>query len=120
MIRIKICIGILARDLESDKEELELFNIDRIDYVICNLYPFKETISKQNITVAEAIEEIDIGGVTLLRAAAKNHIRVTVLSDPNDYSSFLEELRRGEISQESRNRFALKAYNFIIYDYQLV
>ncbi|EMR08685.1 phosphoribosylaminoimidazolecarboxamide formyltransferase/IMP cyclohydrolase [Pneumocystis murina B123] len=104
--------AILARDLESDEKELELFNIDKIDYVICNLYPFKETILKQNITVAEAIEKIDIGGVTLLRAAAKNHIRVTVLSDPNDYSSFLEELRRGGISQESRNRFALKAFSY--------
>ncbi|KAG5438682.1 hypothetical protein PCANB_002402 [Pneumocystis canis] len=104
--------GILARDLESDKNELESFNIKKIDYVICNLYPFKETISKQGVTIAEAVEEIDIGGVTLLRAAAKNHIRVTVLSDPDDYQCFLEELKKGEISQESRNKFALKAFSY--------
>ncbi|KAG4304902.1 hypothetical protein PORY_001577 [Pneumocystis oryctolagi] len=104
--------GILARNLESDKKELESLNIDKIDYVICNLYPFKETISKENTTLAEAIEEIDIGGVTLLRAAAKNHVRVTVLSDPNDYFFFLEELKKGEISQEFRNKLALKAFSY--------
>jgi phosphoribosylaminoimidazolecarboxamide formyltransferase/IMP cyclohydrolase len=54
------------------------------------------------------VEEIDIGGVTLLRAAAKNHSRVTVLSDPNDYPTFLEEFRQGDISQEARNMLALK------------
>lgn len=104
--------GILARDLESDIKELESLNINKIDYVICNLYPFKETISKQNITITEAIEDIDIGGVTLLRAAAKNHVRVTVLSDPNDYYYFLEKLKKKEISQEYRNKLALKAFSY--------
>lgn len=72
------------------------------------MYPFKETISKENVTIEKAVEEIDIGGVTLLRAAAKNHIRVTVLSDPHDYHYFIEELKKGKISQKSRNKFALK------------
>lgn len=103
--------GILARNLESDEEDLKKQGIDKVDYVVCNLYPFKETIAKVGVTVAEAVEEIDIGGVTLLRAAAKNHARVTILSDPNDYSTFLSELTAdGEVSQELRNNLALKAF----------
>ncbi|QLL30531.1 hypothetical protein HG536_0A03490 [Torulaspora globosa] len=103
--------GILARNLESDEEDLKKQNIDKVDFVVCNLYPFKETVAKVGVTVAEAVEEIDIGGVTLLRAAAKNHARVTILSDPLDYSTFLSELSQdGEISQELRNRLALKAF----------
>ncbi|CCD25004.1 uncharacterized protein NDAI_0E01880 [Naumovozyma dairenensis CBS 421] len=103
--------GILARNLESDENDLRAQNIEKVDFVICNLYPFKETVSKIGVTVPEAVEEIDIGGVTLLRAAAKNHTRVTILSDPNDYSVFLSELNsNGEISQELRNRLALKAF----------
>lgn len=103
--------GILARNLESDEEDLKKQNIDKVDYVVCNLYPFKETVAKVGVTVSEAVEEIDIGGVTLLRAAAKNHARVTILSDPNDYSTFLSELtEEGEVTQELRNRLALKAF----------
>ena len=103
--------GILARNLESDENDLKAQNIEKVDFVICNLYPFKETVSKIGVTVPEAVEEIDIGGVTLLRAAAKNHARVTILSDPNDYAAFLNELKsNGEISQELRNRLALKAF----------
>ncbi|RPA96005.1 AICARFT/IMPCHase bienzyme [Choiromyces venosus 120613-1] len=104
--------GILARDLESDEKDLAEQNIDKVDYVVCNLYPFKDTIAKINVTIAEAVEEIDIGGVTLLRAAAKNHSRVAILSDPADYPSFLEELRKGdrEVSEASRKLYALKAF----------
>lgn len=102
--------GILARDLESDEKDLADQKIEKVDFVVCNLYPFKETIKKINVTIPEAVEEIDIGGVTLLRAAAKNHARVTILSDPNDYSAFLEELNKGEITADSRNKFALKAF----------
>lgn len=85
-------------------------NIDKVDYVVCNLYPFKETVAKINVTIPEAVEEIDIGGVTLLRAAAKNHGRVTILSDPTDYANFLEELAAGEIKESSRKLYALKAF----------
>ncbi|GME94400.1 hypothetical protein B5S28_g4751 [[Candida] boidinii] len=102
--------GILARDLECDEKDLADQKIEKVDFVVCNLYPFKETIKKINVTIPEAVEEIDIGGVTLLRAAAKNHTRVTILSDPNDYSAFLEELNKGEITADSRNKFALKAF----------
>lgn len=103
--------GILARNIESDEKDLEAQGIDKVDFVVCNLYPFKETISKVNVTIDEAVEEIDIGGVTLLRAAAKNHARVTILSDPNDYHIFIEELSKdGKVSAETRNTLALKAF----------
>lgn len=102
--------GILARDLASDEKDLADQNINKVDYVVCNLYPFKDTVAKVNVTVPEAVEEIDIGGVTLIRAAAKNHTRVTILSDPGDYPNFLQELDRGEITEASRNLYALKAF----------
>lgn len=102
--------GILARDLASDEKDLAEQSIDKVDYVICNLYPFKDTVAKINVTVPEAVEEIDIGGVTLIRAAAKNHSRVTILSDPNDYAGFLKELEGGEVKENSRRLYALKAF----------
>lgn len=102
--------GILARDLASDEKDLAEQNINKVDYVVCNLYPFKDTIAKINVTIPEAVEEIDIGGVTLIRAAAKNHGRVTILSDPSDYPEFLQELDKGEIPEESRRLYALKAF----------
>ena len=103
--------GILARNLESDEKDLAEQNIAKVDYVICNLYPFKETVAKINVTVPEAVEEIDIGGVTLIRAAAKNHTRVTVLSDPEDYHDFLAELEKGDVTEKSRQLYALKAFS---------
>lgn len=105
--------GILARDIEQDEDDLVAQGIDKVDFVVCNLYPFKETVAKINVTIPEAVEEIDIGGVTLLRAAAKNHARVTILSDPNDYAGFLTELQKSSDSQvtnETRQKFALKAF----------
>lgn len=102
--------GILARDLASDEKDLAEQNINKVDYVICNLYPFKDTIAKINVTIPEAVEEIDVGGVTLIRAAAKNHGRVTILSDPSDYPEFLQELEKGEVTERSRNLYALKAF----------
>jgi len=104
--------GILARDMDSDTRDLEEHKIDKVDYVICNLYPFQDTVAKTGVTLDEAVEEIDIGGVTLLRAAAKNHARVTILSDPADYHDFLAELDgAGAISQRSRDGHALKAFS---------
>ena len=102
--------GILARDSASDEKDLAEQNINKVDYVICNLYPFKDTVAKINVTIAEAVEEIDIGGVTLIRAAAKNHSRVTILSDPDDYPEFLQELEKGEVTERSRQLYALKAF----------
>ncbi|OZJ05438.1 Bifunctional purine biosynthesis protein ADE17 [Bifiguratus adelaidae] len=104
--------GILARDIESDNADLAAQGIEKIDIVVCNLYPFKETVAKPDVTIAGAVEEIDIGGVTLLRAAAKNHARVAIVSDPKDYVLVIDELKRnGQVSQETRNLLALKAFN---------
>ncbi|KAK2628153.1 hypothetical protein QTJ16_002799 [Diplocarpon rosae] len=102
--------GILARDLASDEKDLAEQNINKVDYVICNLYPFKDTIAKINVTIKEAVEEIDVGGVTLIRAAAKNHGRVTILSDPKDYPEFLQQIEKGEVTEHARNLYALKAF----------
>ncbi|BFZ57919.1 bifunctional phosphoribosylaminoimidazolecarboxamide formyltransferase/IMP cyclohydrolase [Savitreella phatthalungensis] len=103
--------GILAQDIERDNKDLLDNHISKIDVVVCNLYPFQQTIAKPAVTIAEAVEEVDIGGVTLLRAAAKNHARVSILSDPADYHGFLESLESGDVSQEYRNRLALKAFD---------
>ena len=102
--------GILARNLDSDEKDLKEQNIEKVDFVVCNLYPFKETVAKVGVSIPEAVEEIDIGGVTLLRAAAKNHSRVAILSDPKDYPQFLQELSEGEVTQDLKNRLALKAF----------
>ncbi|KAF8903424.1 cytidine deaminase-like protein [Gymnopilus junonius] len=104
--------GILARSIESDEKDLKAQNISPISIVVCNLYPFEETISKPICTLADAVEEIDIGGVTLLRAAAKNHARVSVLSDPADYASFLAAWKegKGDVGQKMRSKLALKAF----------
>ncbi len=103
--------GILARDIEDDRADLAANGIKAVDMVVCNLYPFEETIAQPGVTVADAIEQIDIGGVTLLRAAAKNFSRVTVVCDPADYGVILNELKNeGGISAETRQRLALKAF----------
>ncbi|KAK7512273.1 bifunctional purine biosynthesis protein ADE17 [Phyllosticta citriasiana] len=104
--------GLLAREIPSDQQDLADQNIQKIDFCVCNLYPFQETVSKVNVTIPEAVEDIDIGGVTLLRAAAKNHSRVTILSDPEDYHDFLIELeQKGDISEQKRQLYALKAFS---------
>ncbi|KDN52370.1 putative ADE17-5-aminoimidazole-4-carboxamide ribotide transformylase [Tilletiaria anomala UBC 951] len=107
--------GILAQTSKSsDQQDLAAQSIDPIDIVVCNLYPFEDTIAQQpEPTIAQAVEEVDIGGVTLLRAAAKNHERVYVLSDPKDYAGFLEKFGSGNVkdSQAFRNQLALKAFS---------
>lgn len=79
---------------------------------MCNLYPFEDTIANSNSTLPDAIEEIDIGGVTLLRAAAKNHERVSVLSAPADYAAFLQAFTKGngDVGADMRKLLALKAF----------
>ena len=101
--------GILARPTPEHLGELATHGIVPIDVVVCNLYPFQATISKPGITELEAIEQIDIGGVTLLRAAAKNHERVAIVCDPADYSAVLEGLKGGA-DDAFRKRLALKAF----------
>jgi phosphoribosylaminoimidazolecarboxamide formyltransferase / IMP cyclohydrolase len=104
--------GILARTIQSDEEDLKAQGISPISIVVCNLYPFTQTIAKPGCTIADAVEEIDIGGVTLLRAAAKNHARVSILSDPADYAAFLKAWTdgRGDVGQALRSALALKAF----------
>lgn len=105
--------GILARDTNpSDLADLAARNISLIQVVVCNLYPFVRTVSREGVTVDEAVENIDIGGVTLLRAAAKNHARVTVLCDPVDYTLVLEEIQggSGDTGLQTRQQLALKAF----------
>lgn len=102
--------GILSTNSESDEKDLAEQSIDKVDVVVCNLYPFVDTAAKINVTVEEAVEDIDIGGVTLLRAAAKNHARVCVLSDPQDYAEFLQGLDGGEVTEKSRQLYALKSF----------
>ncbi len=99
--------GILARD--SDSEEVEKHNIGLIDMVVCNLYPFKEAVSK-GVDLSSLIEEIDIGGPSLLRASAKNHSRVAVVSDPEDYDWIIDEIKKGGLNLEQRQELALKTY----------
>ncbi len=107
----KIHGGILARlNLPSDVQELAKENINPIDLVVVNLYPFQATIAKAGVTEAEAIEQIDIGGPTLLRAAAKNFAFVTVLSDPLQYDRCLAELEKGSISLEFRRELAIAVF----------
>jgi phosphoribosylaminoimidazolecarboxamide formyltransferase/IMP cyclohydrolase len=115
--------GLLARSTQEDHDQLLTLGWDYIDLVAVNLYPFEETIAKPNVTYADAIENIDIGGVTLIRAAAKNHERVTLVCDPSDYRFVLEELRGGGVSAQTRAQLALKGfaatahYDAAIHDY---
>lgn len=103
--------GILARLSDSDRADLTRQKYDYIQVVVCNLYPFVDTVSKPNVTVADAVENIDIGGVTLLRAAAKNHARVTVLCDPKDYGKVINEIQQtGDTTEQTRQKLALKAF----------
>jgi len=102
--------GLLARPTDEDHQQLLNLGWDYIDLVAVNLYPFEATIAKPSVTYADAIENIDIGGVTLIRAAAKNHERVALVCDPSDYNAILEELRSGGISGETRARLAIKGF----------
>jgi phosphoribosylaminoimidazolecarboxamide formyltransferase/IMP cyclohydrolase len=103
--------GILARSTEADRAELEQYGIRPIEMVACNLYPFQQTVAKPNVSLDEAVEKIDIGGVTLLRAAAKNFARITVICDPADYTAIAEEWRdNSAISSERRAELARKAF----------
>ncbi len=102
--------GILARRTPEHLAELAGHGIAAVDLVICNLYPFAATVAKPGVTEPEAVEEIDIGGVTLLRAAAKNFESVAVVCDPADYDGVLAGLRSGGLMVEQRRGLALKAF----------
>lgn len=102
--------GLLARPTESDHNELLGLGWDYIDLVAVNLYPFGETIARPHVTYTDAIENIDIGGVTLIRAAAKNHERVTLVCDPADYADVLSALMKGEVPFALRKGLAVKGF----------
>jgi phosphoribosylaminoimidazolecarboxamide formyltransferase/IMP cyclohydrolase len=102
--------GLLARPTEADHQQLLNLGWDYIDLVVVNLYPFEETVAKADVAYVDAIENIDIGGVTLIRAAAKNHERVTLVCDPADYNSVLKEIRADGISTKTRAKLAIKGF----------
>jgi phosphoribosylaminoimidazolecarboxamide formyltransferase/IMP cyclohydrolase len=110
--------GILARrDLPAHLKELEEKKIEKIDLVAVNLYPFVQTVAKEGVTLEDALENIDIGGPTMIRAAAKNFPGVIVIVDPQDYPVILDKLQKGDLPLEERQRLAQKAFQHTaIYD----
>lgn len=117
--------GILAvRDNPEHVREMKEHNIKGIDLVVCNLYPFKETISKPGVTLDEAIENIDIGGPAMTRAAAKNFKYVTIVTNPSRYDAVAEQIAKtGEVDARTRMELAQEAfahtaaYDTMIQDY---
>ena len=106
----KIHGGILAkRSDEQHKKDLEINNIELIDLVVVNLYPFKEKVEEQ-CSWEETIENIDIGGPSMIRSAAKNHKDVSVLVDPNQYENFIKENKKGSLDAEYKVKLALEAF----------
>ena len=103
--------GLLARrDLPQHMDAIAGQNIAPIDLVCVNLYPFEETVAKPGVELAEAVENIDIGGPSMVRSAAKNYASVTIVVDPADYESVLDELRSGDTTLETRKKLATKAF----------
>ncbi len=121
----KIHGGILAlRNNKQHLDELKSLSIDTIDLVVVNLYPFEKVIHKREVSPEEVIENIDIGGVALLRASAKNFHHVAIVSDPEDYPKVLKDIKEfKEVSEELRYLLAVKAfemtshYDQIIFNY---
>ncbi len=103
--------GILARE-GTDEADLARIGAGFIDLVVVNLYPFQQTLKKAGASFEELIENIDIGGPSMVRSAAKNHARVTVVCDPSDYVAVLDEVQtKGEVTKETRIRLAGKAFS---------
>ncbi len=122
----KIHGGLLSRrNNPKDMEEIKKYGIETIDMVVINLYPFEATISKPDVSLKEAIENIDIGGPAMLRSSSKNFQDVVVIIEPSDYKSVLEEMKsmNGDVSYKTRLELAKKVfrhtsrYDSIIADY---
>jgi phosphoribosylaminoimidazolecarboxamide formyltransferase/IMP cyclohydrolase len=112
----KVHAGILyKRDVEEHTDRINEFNVKNINLVVVNLYPFEKTVSRQNILLEEAIENIDIGGPSLIRAAAKNFENVVVVVDPLDYEEVIDKITKGEITYKFRLQLAKKAFNHTAY-----
>lgn len=110
-ISFQIEAGILYdRTNPSHQQEAENLKIKSIDLVVCNLYPFEETIKNPDATFEDAIENIDVGGPTMVRAAAKNHKNVLVVVNPNDYQRVAEALQKGTATEDLRRELAAKAF----------
>ncbi len=116
----KIYLGLLTETYnEAHKEDLKRTDSAPIDMVVVNLYPFKETISKQGVTVEQARGNIDIGGPCMIRASAKNFLRVAPVVDPSDYETIISEMKKnnGMTSLDLRFRLAKKAFEHTaVYD----
>ena len=107
----KVHGGLLARrDNQHDLAAMQLHGIAPIDLVAVNFYPFRETVARPETTFAQAIEQIDIGGPSMLRSAAKNHQSVIVIVDPDDYPSVLTRLRSGGVAPNERQALATKVF----------
>ncbi len=107
----KVHGGLLGRrDNPHDVAAMKQHGITPIDLVAVNLYPFRETVAQPDTTFAQAIEQIDIGGPSMLRSAAKNHASVIVIVDPDDYSRVIEDLKVGEVGEEKRRALATKVF----------
>jgi phosphoribosylaminoimidazolecarboxamide formyltransferase/IMP cyclohydrolase len=122
----KVHGGLLSRrNNPKDMEEIKKHGIETIDMVVVNLYPFEETVSKPGVSFEDAIENIDIGGPTMLRSASKNFQDVAVLVDPSDYEKIIQEMKglKGDLSYKTRLQLAKKVfshtsrYDTIITDY---
>lgn len=113
----KIHGGLLAiRDNSKHMQQISKLGIEPIDLVVINLYPFKQTIEKPGVTFDEAIENIDIGGPSMLRSAAKNHKNVIVVVDPEDYTFVLSELKeKGNLNNKEKMKLALKVFEHTAY-----
>jgi phosphoribosylaminoimidazolecarboxamide formyltransferase / IMP cyclohydrolase len=107
----KVHGAILGRpDLASDAAAMRDHGIVPFQVVVCNLYPFEKTVAKPDVSLEDAIEQIDVGGPSMVRAAAKNHAYVAVVTDPQQYAAVLEKLREGRISPEFRRQLARAAF----------
>lgn len=119
----KIHGGILAlRDSKKHLKQAKKMGIKMIDLVVINLYPFQKTVKKKSVTEEEAVSQIDIGGPSMLRAAAKNFKFVTAVTDPSDYRKVLKEIKKsGEVTLETRKKLATKVFESIyLYDLAIV
>lgn len=107
----KVFGGILMRHQENDINQAKENLITPIEIVCVNLYPFKETIKKENVSLEQVVENIDIGGPSLLRAAAKNYKYVSVLTSPNQYRDFIEKLKNNSLDEQYRLNLAYQAFS---------
>jgi len=108
----KVFGGILhRRDNDTDLQSVAAHEMPQIDFVVVNLYPFRETVARPDVKLPEAIEKIDIGGPSLIRAAAKNHLWVSVLTDPRQYAAVIAELKSGaKTTATTRQRLMVEAF----------